>query len=53
VRLHLQGYLLDKTGSWSLVLGIAAAHYVTGAVLWVIMAGGDEVLEEDRLGAST
>jgi len=48
VSVPVTGYLLDKTASWSLVLGIAAMHYVVGAVAWVFMAGGD-VLEEDRM----
>jgi len=42
----LTGVLLDLTGSWSLVFGIAAAHYLVGAVVFYIWVG-DERLEED------
>jgi ACS family sodium-dependent inorganic phosphate cotransporter len=42
----LTGILLDSTDSWTLVFGVAAAHYMLGAMAWVSWSGG-EVLEED------
>lgn len=40
------GWVLAGTGSWSLVFGIAALHYVVGALLFGLWVGG-EVLQED------
>jgi ACS family sodium-dependent inorganic phosphate cotransporter len=42
----LTGILLDRTDSWALVFGLAAAHHALGALAWVAWSGG-EVLEED------
>lgn len=44
----LTGLLLQATGSWPLVFGIAAAHYVVGAALWAAWSG-DSVLPEDTV----
>ncbi|KXZ55720.1 hypothetical protein GPECTOR_2g1270 [Gonium pectorale] len=40
------GYLLQTTGSWPLVFGITAFHYVAGAVVWALWCG-DRPLPED------
>ncbi len=37
----------QATGSWSLVFGVTAAHYVVGSVLWAMWVG-DRVLPEDE-----
>ncbi|KAG2453915.1 hypothetical protein HYH02_002118 [Chlamydomonas schloesseri] len=46
VSVPVTGYLLQTTGSWPLVFGITAFHYVAGAVLWAAWAG-DRQLPED------
>ena len=40
----LTGFLLDATGSWLLVFGVAAAHYLLGALLYALWVG-DRPLE--------
>ena len=45
----VQGVLLDKTGSWTVVFGVATFHYVLGALVWMAWSGGDSILEEDRV----
>lgn len=40
------GLVLQGTGSWSLIFGIIAVHYVVGAALWVAWVG-DKRLPED------
>ena len=42
----VSGWVLATTHSWSLVFGIAAAHYLLGAALFCWWVGG-EVLPED------
>jgi ACS family sodium-dependent inorganic phosphate cotransporter len=44
----LTGVLLDLTGSWSLVFGIAAAHYLVGAVVFYVWVGGERLEEDGR-----
>lgn len=48
VGVPLTGLVLSMTGSWLLVFGIAAAHYVVGAVVWWSWVG-DEQLPQDAL----
>lgn len=45
----ITGLLLDGTGSWSLVFGVTALHYVVGAVFWAMWCG-DKPLPEDDIG---
>lgn len=42
------GFILEATGSWPLVFGITAAHYVIGALFWTLWVG-DKALPEDDL----
>eukprot|EP00775_Hariotina_reticulata_P002109 gene2109-2428_t len=53
VSVPLTGWLLDHTGSWSLVFGLIAAHFVAGSVVWAAWVG-DRPLPEDGsdLGAA-
>mmetsp|Transcript_25907 Transcript_25907/g.66670 ORF Transcript_25907/g.66670 Transcript_25907/m.66670 type:complete len:585 (+) Transcript_25907:161-1915(+) len=44
----VNGLILDATGSWSLVFGLTAAHYVVGSILWAAWAG-QEPLKEDSM----
>ncbi|GLI68313.1 hypothetical protein VaNZ11_012674 [Volvox africanus] len=49
VSVPVTGYLLQTTGSWPLVFGITAFHYVAGALVWSLWSG-DRVLPEDGGG---
>lgn len=40
------GFVLERTGNWSLAFGLAAAHNAVGAVLWALWVG-DKPLPED------
>ena len=40
------GALLDATGSWALVFGVTAAHYVVGAALFAAYAGAEPLAED-------
>jgi len=40
------GALLDASGSWALVFGVTAAHYVLGAVLFAAWAGAEPLPED-------
>ncbi|EFJ49564.1 hypothetical protein VOLCADRAFT_59482 [Volvox carteri f. nagariensis] len=51
VSVPVTGYVLQTTGSWPLVFGITALHYVAGAVAWTIWSG-DKPLPEDGGGAT-
>ncbi|MEW5319083.1 MAG: hypothetical protein WDW38_010254 [Sanguina aurantia] len=46
ISVPVTGFLLQATHSWPLVFGIIAAHYVIGAVVWVMWVG-DSPLPED------
>ncbi|GIL86331.1 hypothetical protein Vretimale_13699 [Volvox reticuliferus] len=46
VSVPVTGYLLQTTGSWPLVFGITAFHYVAGALIWSLWSG-DRALPED------
>ena len=45
IGVTLTGYILDATGSWSLVFLIASGLYVFGAVVWLLFATGEQVFE--------
>ena len=49
VSVPLTGALLDATGSWALVWGVTAAHYVLGAALFALWAGAEPVPESAPL----
>jgi len=40
--------LLQTTGSWPLVFGITSAHYLVGALLWSMWAGGKPLAEDKQ-----
>jgi ACS family sodium-dependent inorganic phosphate cotransporter len=46
VSVPLTGWLLEHTGSWSLVFGLIAAHFVAGSIVWAAWVG-DRPLPED------
>lgn len=46
ISVPAMGYMLQRTGSWPLVFGVAAAHNVLGAILWADWVG-DTPLPED------
>ena len=48
VGVPLTGLVLQATGSWLLVFGIAAVHYIVGAIVWWCWVG-DEQLAQDAL----
>ncbi len=50
ISVPVTGYLLQSTGSWPLVFGITAAHYVVGAAIWAWWVG-DRPLPEDAAAA--
>ena len=45
VGVTLTGFILDATGSWSLVFLIASGIYVFGALVWLLFATGELVFE--------
>jgi ACS family sodium-dependent inorganic phosphate cotransporter len=45
IGVTVTGYLLDSTGSWALVFGIAAALYVAGTVVWRAFAKGEPLFD--------
>ena len=45
VSVPFTGALLDATGSWALVWGVTAAHYLLGAALFVLWAGAEPIPE--------
>ncbi|GLC40516.1 hypothetical protein PLESTB_000705400 [Pleodorina starrii] len=51
VSVPVTGYVLQTTGSWPLVFGITAFHYVAGALMWALWAG-DRPLPEDGGGGA-
>ncbi|KAG2491886.1 hypothetical protein HYH03_009838 [Edaphochlamys debaryana] len=46
ISVPVTGFILQSTGSWPLVFGITAFHYVAGAVVWALWCG-DRPLPED------
>ena len=45
IGVTVTGYLLDATGSWPLVFGIAAVLYVAGTVVWLVFARGEPLFD--------
>jgi ACS family sodium-dependent inorganic phosphate cotransporter len=45
VGVALTGWILETTGSWSAVFGLAAAVYAVGLTCWLTMAEGDRIFE--------
>jgi MFS transporter, ACS family, solute carrier family 17 (sodium-dependent inorganic phosphate cotransporter), other len=45
IGVAVTGYILDATGSWSLVFGIAAALYVAGTAVWLVFAKGEPLFD--------
>ncbi len=45
IGVTLTGYILDATGSWSLVFSIAAGIYLVGLLVWLLFATGEKVFE--------
>ena len=45
IGVAVTGYILEATGSWALVLGIAAALYVAGAVVWLAASTGERLFD--------
>ncbi len=39
------GYILEATGSWVMVFGIAAGLYVFGAIVWLVFATGENLFD--------
>jgi cyanate permease len=39
------GYILDATGSWALVFGIAAALYIVANIAWLAFAKGEALFD--------
>lgn len=45
VGVALTGYILDETGSWGVVFGIAIGFYVLGTVVYNLFATGERVFK--------
>jgi len=45
VGVTVTGYILEATGSWALVFGIAALLYVAGATAWLLFATGEKLFD--------
>jgi ACS family sodium-dependent inorganic phosphate cotransporter len=45
VGVALTGWILDTTGSWNAVFGLAAGVYALGLACWLCMATGERVFE--------
>jgi ACS family sodium-dependent inorganic phosphate cotransporter len=45
IGVTVTGYILDATGSWALVFGIAAGLYLAGTVVWLIFAKGEPLFD--------
>jgi ACS family sodium-dependent inorganic phosphate cotransporter len=45
IGVTVTGYILAATGSWALVLGIAAGLYVVGALAWLAFATGERLFD--------
>jgi len=45
IGVTVTGYILDATGSWTLVFGIAAGLYVAGTIVWLAFAKGDVLFD--------
>ena len=45
VGVTLTGFILDATGSWSLVFGVAAGIYLSGLLVWLLFATGERIFD--------
>jgi ACS family sodium-dependent inorganic phosphate cotransporter len=45
IGVTVTGYILEATGSWPLVFGIAATLYVVGASAWLVFATGEKLFD--------
>ena len=45
IGVTVTGYILDATGSWALVFGIAAGLYLAGTAVWLAFAKGEVLFE--------
>ena len=45
IGVAVTGYILDATGSWALVFGIAAGLYVAGTAVWLLFAKGEPLFD--------
>jgi ACS family sodium-dependent inorganic phosphate cotransporter len=45
ISVAVAGYILEATGSWPVVLGIAASLYVAGAITWLVFSTGEKVFD--------
>lgn len=45
IGVAVTGYILAATGSWPLVLGIAAGLYVAGGIVWLIFSTGEKLFD--------
>lgn len=45
IGVAVTGYILEATGSWALVLGVAAGLYVAGGLVWLAYASGERLFD--------
>jgi MFS transporter, ACS family, solute carrier family 17 (sodium-dependent inorganic phosphate cotransporter), other len=45
IGVTVTGYILQSTGSWALVFGIAAGLYVAGTAVWLAFAKGENLFD--------
>jgi ACS family sodium-dependent inorganic phosphate cotransporter len=45
IGVAVTGYILDATGSWAMVFGIAAGLYVAGTAVWLVFARGESLFD--------
>ncbi len=45
VGVTVSGLILDLTGSWALVFGVAAGVYLVGLVVWLLFATGERIFD--------
>ena len=45
IGVTLTGFILDTTGSWGLVFGIAAALYAVGLIFYLVFATGEQLFD--------
>lgn len=45
IGVTVTGILLDATGSWALVFGVAAAIYLVGLAVWLLFATAEQIVD--------
>ena len=45
IGVTVTGIILDVTGSWALVFGVAAGFYVAGLAVWLIFSTGERIID--------